>query len=459
MFTRSTACRSAQRVARQQAVRPAQRRGLAAPASGSFQYQSGDAQGVKFASRDLAGPTTTLALVAKAGTRYQPLPGLTEGLQNFAFRSTERRSTLRIVRESELLGAELNSYHTRENLVLEAKFLRDDLPYFVELFGEVAASTKYLPHVYLEEVLPLIQFAHKRFLANPLDMAINSAHSLAFHRGLGVPTASASSTPYTKYLEADTIEWFSKIAYAKPNFAVVANGAEHGELSKWVNEFFGGVPASPLEELTTGTEQSKYYGGQERIAHDGANAMAIAFPGSSSFTGKFYKPELAVLGSLLGGQSSIKWSSGFSLLGNAKASPGTQVKTTSAIYSDAGLLYTTITGNAANVAKTAYSAVELIQKIASGDISAEDIQKAKAAAKFKELENGQDVKAGLVLTGSGLVHNTKAYQIDEVAKAIDGVTDAAVKSAAKSLLENKASVSAVGDLFVLPYAEDLGLKV
>jgi hypothetical protein len=90
MLSRSTACRTAQRVARQQAVRPAQRRGLAAPASGSFQYQSGDAQGVKFASRDFAGPTTTLALVSKAGTRYQPLPGLTEGLQNFAFRVRHR---------------------------------------------------------------------------------------------------------------------------------------------------------------------------------------------------------------------------------------------------------------------------------------------------------------------------------------------------------------------------------
>jgi ubiquinol-cytochrome c reductase core subunit 2 len=28
-------------------------------------------------------------------------------------------------------------------MVLEAKFLRDDLPYFVELFGEVASKTKY----------------------------------------------------------------------------------------------------------------------------------------------------------------------------------------------------------------------------------------------------------------------------------------------------------------------------
>ncbi|KAF2016743.1 LuxS/MPP-like metallohydrolase [Aaosphaeria arxii CBS 175.79] len=459
MFPRSTVCRGAQSAVRRSAVHPAQRRGLAAPASGSFQYQSGDAKGVKFASRDFAGPTTTLALVSKAGTRYQPLPGLTEGLAAFAFRNTERRSTLRIVRESELLGAEVRAYHTRENLVLEAKFLRDDLPYYVELLGEVASQSKFDQYVYKEEVLPLIIAAHKRFLANPAEMAVNSAHSLAFHRGLGNPTASASSVPYTQYLNAEAIEYFSKIAYAKSNFAVVANGAEHGEFSQWVNQFFDGVPAAPIEQTGVGAEQTKYFGGEERIAHAGGNAVVLAFPGSSSFTGKSYKPEVAVLGSLLGGQSNVKWSPGFSILGNTKASPSTYVKTTSAIYSDAGLLYTSIVGSAQNVAKSAYAVVDAIKKVAAGEISKEQFAKAKAAAKFKELENGQDTKAGIELTGSGLVNNNQAYQIDEVAKAIDGVSEEAVKKAAASLLENKATVSSVGDLFVLPFADELGLKV
>jgi ubiquinol-cytochrome c reductase core subunit 2 len=258
-------------------------------------------------------------------------------------------------------------------------------------------------------------------------MATNSVHSLAFHRGLGTPTASASPTPYTKYLDAQTIEYYSKIAYAKPNFAVVANGADHGEFSKWVNEFFDDVPAQASEQSSVGSEQTKYVGGEERVAHDGGNAMVIAFPGSSSFTGKFYKPEIAVLGSLLGGQSAVKWSSGFTILGNA-AAPGTKVTTTSAIYSDAGLLYTTITGSAKGVAETAKAAVDAIKKIAAGEISSEQISKAKAAAKFKELEHGQDIRAGLELTGNGLIHNTKAYQIDEVAKAIDGVSEEALKS-------------------------------
>jgi hypothetical protein len=63
-----------------------QKRGLAAAASGSFSYETGEAGGVKLASRDVPGPTTTVAVVARAGTRFQPLPGLTEGLEKFAFK-------------------------------------------------------------------------------------------------------------------------------------------------------------------------------------------------------------------------------------------------------------------------------------------------------------------------------------------------------------------------------------
>lgn len=89
MISRSAIGRTAQLALRRQScVQPANRRGLAAAASGSteFSYETGDAAGIKVASRDVAGPTTKLAVVAKAGTRYQTLPGLTSGLELFAFK-------------------------------------------------------------------------------------------------------------------------------------------------------------------------------------------------------------------------------------------------------------------------------------------------------------------------------------------------------------------------------------
>jgi ubiquinol-cytochrome c reductase core subunit 2 len=52
-------------------------------------------------------------------------------------------------RESELLGGSLGSTLSKENIVLRAKFLRNDLPYFVEALADVLCYTRYLrtsPH-------------------------------------------------------------------------------------------------------------------------------------------------------------------------------------------------------------------------------------------------------------------------------------------------------------------------
>jgi ubiquinol-cytochrome c reductase core subunit 2 len=334
-------------------------------------------------------------------------------------------------------------------------------------------------HVYAEEILPLLKLSQKKFLGDTQQMALSSVHGIAFHRGLGEPLFPSSSTPVDKYLDASTITGYASAAYAKPNFAVVANGADHAEVEKWIGEFFKDIPSSPASGVPAiGTEQTKYYGGEERIAHASGNTMILGFPGSSSFTGGFYKPEISVLAALLGGESAIKWSPGFSLLSKATSDlPSVKVKTKSAIYSDAGLLYTQFRGSAADVAKAAKKSVETIKAVANGQISKEDIAKAKAQAKYKELEFGQNVNNGIELTGIGLVTGNKAYQVDETAKLIDSVDEAKVKAvsaaskrsrerimltilqAAKTLLENKASVSAVGDLHVLPFAEELGLKV
>ncbi|KAF4625734.1 hypothetical protein G7Y89_g12427 [Cudoniella acicularis] len=461
MISRSAIGRNAQLALRRQCcAKPSNRRGLAASVSGStsFSYETADVSGVKVASRDVAGPTTKLAIVAKAGTRYQPLPGLTVGLEQFAFKNTQKRSALRITRESELLGGQLTSYHTRESLVIEAKFLREDLPYFTELLGEVISQTKYTAHEYHEEVEEVIKLSQKKLLANVSELAINSAHGLAFHRGLGTPLYPSSSTPLSKYLNEESIRQFALDAYAKPNIAIVANGASQAELSKWVGEFFGEVPASSTFKLSS--EPTKYYGGEERISHGSGNSVVIAFPGSSSFTsGASYKPEIAVLAALLGGKSSIKWSPGFSILSKAASSfPGASASTTHYSYSDAGLLSIQFSGSAQAIRGASAEAIKSLKSISEGSISKEDFTKAVALAKYRALEEGQNIEAGLVATGAGLVHGGKPFQIDEVGKAVEVVSADKLKSAAKALLEGKATVSSVGDLYVLPYAEELGLK-
>ncbi len=88
MISRSALTRGSQAALRRQAAKLPQRGFAAATSSAptSASYEPTTVAGVKVASRDDNGPVTRLAIVAKAGTRYEPLPGLTVGLEEFAFK-------------------------------------------------------------------------------------------------------------------------------------------------------------------------------------------------------------------------------------------------------------------------------------------------------------------------------------------------------------------------------------
>ncbi|KAF6821470.1 cytochrome b-c1 complex subunit 2 [Colletotrichum musicola] len=465
MISRPSLARPAQQALRHSScARTISGRRFASAAAGSGAFETADAGGVKVAARDSHGPTTKLAIVAKAGTRYQPLPGLTAGLESFAFKNTQKRSGLRIVRESELLGSQLTSYHTREALVLEASFLRDDLPYFAELLAEVISETKYTTHEFHEEVQPVLRL--KQSGVSAAAQALDAAHAVAFHSGLGSPFNLTPSIPVSPYLSESAVAEFAGAAYAKPNIALVAEGASAANVSKWAGQFFKSVPSSSSSKLAVNSTASKYYGGESRTYGTNGSALVIAFPGSA---GGQVSPELAVLAALLGGKSNIKWSPGFSLISKALGpASGVSTSTVNLSYSDAGLLAVQLSGSAAAVRNAARETVKALKSISEGAVSKEDLTKAIAKAKFDALEATEKRSGSILLAGSGLVHGGKVVEAAESVKSFESVTADKLKAtkmltrlqqATKAILDGKASVAAVGDLYALPYAEELGLRV
>jgi len=454
MISRSALSRGTQLALRSSGATKIAQRGFAAAASEKASYEPTSIAGVKVASRDDGGPTTRLAIVAKAGTRYEPLPGLAVGLEEFAFKNTNKRSALRITRESELLGGQLSSYHTREALVLQANFLRDDLPYFAELLSEVIAQTKYTTHEFREEVESVIRLKQSKVGAAAL--ALDAAHAVAFHNGLGNPLYPSPNTPIAPYLDESNVASYADAVYTKPNIAVIADGASQSALSKWIEPFFRDVRSQSQVTLEQ-TVPSKYRGGETRISKVGGNSVVIGFPGASLGESK---PEVAVLVGLLGGESNIKWSPGFSMLSNATAgTPGARAHAAHFAYSDAGLLTIQISGSASDVRKAAQETVKALKSIAEGGIAKEDVVKAVAKARFNLLSLSETSGAGLVHAGANLISGGQPLQVAERLKALESVNGDKLKAAAKALLEGKASVASVGDLHVLPFAEDLGLKV
>ena len=79
MLSRSSCGRTAQRALR------SSRRAFASAASPSTQYETAEAAGIKVANRELGGATSLLAVVSKAGSRYEPVPGFSDALARYAF--------------------------------------------------------------------------------------------------------------------------------------------------------------------------------------------------------------------------------------------------------------------------------------------------------------------------------------------------------------------------------------
>ncbi|KAI1178227.1 ubiquinol-cytochrome C reductase complex CORE protein 2 precursor [Nemania sp. FL0916] len=459
MLSRTIFSRGTQLAARRQGG--AQLRSYAAAAASSsiptsFAYETTEVAGVKVAARDSRGPTTKLAVVAKAGTRYESAPGLTVGLEEFAFKDTVKRLALRIVRESELLGGQLAAYHTREALVVEASFLREDIPYFTELLAEVISETKYTTHEFHEDVMRVLHLKQARLARDVSALALDAAHSVAYHSGLGASLYPSPSTPLKGYLSEHTIAAYAEAVYNKSNIALVGDGASTQALHQWTEQFFKSVPKeSSISKLKS--TATTYYGGEQRVSHTGGNALVLAFPGSSFGT---FKPEIAVLTALLGARPNVKWSSGFSALAKATSnSPGAVASATNLTYSDAGLLAIQIHGSAPSVRSTAEAAVKALKDIAAGTINKEDLAKAVSTAKFDALDASQSGVSTLLSAGSGIVQTGKPFQVVETVESIGSVTADKLQAAAKAILDGKATVAAVGDLHVLPYAEELGLKV
>lgn len=284
----------------------------------------------------------------------------------------------------------------------------------------------FVAHEFHEDIERIIHLKQAKWAGDAPGLALDAAHAVAFHNGLGASLYPTPSTPVHSYLNESSVAAFAEAAYNKPNIVVVADGATQAGLSKWVEPFFKAVPASPSGQLSLNTSASKYYGGEQRVAHIGQNTLVIAFPGTALGANK---PETDVLIALLGGESSIKWSPGFSLLSKAAAAaPGAQAHARNIAYSDAGLLAIQITGPASAVRKAAEESVKALKSVVDGPVSKEDLTKAIAKAKFDILSASELSGVGLVATGTNVLHGGKPFQVAEAVKAVESVTAEKLKT-------------------------------
>ena len=330
------------------------------------------------------------------------------------------------------MGGLLSSSSSRETVAVSAQCLREDIPYFLEALSDVAILTKYHGNSLLgrlisdyelhDDVLPLAQLEYDAFQTSPVALALESIHTLAFHRGLGYNLLVSPTSP----VHAHDIAEYAAKAYAKANLVLVASGANIEDLTPQIEEFWKDLPAGTA--LTS--PASKYVGGETRIPHRSSqNVFAVAFPGSALY-GSNASSEHVVLAHLLGGPSPIKWSTGHSAL--AKVAKGVSsdvnVLATNISYSDAGLFTILVTGTAADVTKAAAASLKVLRDIAKGStVKPEDIKRAIASARYATYAATEARLSGLEPIGQSILDTGKVVDLETVVSGFDKVTPEKLK--------------------------------
>lgn len=262
----------------------------------------------------------------------------------------------------------------REHLYLTAQCLRGDENHFLQVLAAVLGSTQYLPHEYSELVLPIVQTEAQSALSNPTALALDTAHAVAFRRGLGNSLYASAHSP----VSASDVQAYAQQAFAKSNIAVLGSGISTEKLQQAVQSAFGSGSGS--SSLSGGS--TTYYGGEQRIAldsHSGSQPTMVIAYGTTNASA-----DLTVLPHLVGGESSIKWSAGSSPLSQAAAKvAGASARSFLIPYSDASLFGVVVAApTSAGVATVAKDVVAALKSV--NGAKDEDVKKAVAKAKFAD---------------------------------------------------------------------------
>jgi ubiquinol-cytochrome c reductase core subunit 2 len=258
------------------------------------------------------------------------------------------------------------------------------------------------------------------------------------------------------------IEIDSALAYAEKNLvapktALVGYGVNHTDLMNAASYYFSGFNSSN----TSAVASSQYHGGEhfEELALVDGVHYAIAMPTAGLKSDDVYTA--AVLRELFGSNTTaaVAYGSNHSLLADVKASSGVRVETFADAYSDAGLFGFYVTSDAPNdeIAVAIKRAVGLLKEVAAGSFGQAGpsvaVQRAVEAAKFKMLDDSVDRLDKVRQLHQQLVSSKVAGSA--VVAGLEGVTASKLSAFAGKLLAAKPSISALGDVYGLPYQDQL----
>ena len=379
------------------------------------------------------------------------MPGTAFAAQQLAFKSTQKRSALKLFRDVDVVGGALSAVAGRETLAYTASGTRDCLPLLTEAVAETLTAPK-LDAWELDENAAWTAAQLAAAQAAPGAAIAQAVHAAAF--GEASPLGKAPATAGQAGVE-DVKAYLS--AHVQGKNAVLAGvNVDHAQLVEAGDLLLLGVPEGAPAKF----EAVKPRGGEFITRTDaGVTEVGLGF----AVTGLDAKATLAlqVLQAALGtapppgltrGSAKTQISD---LLAKIKAGDtalpsGSTVSSGVYTYSDAALF--TLTGATAGQATGVWldTVVALLKEVAGGKLTDAEVNNAKKVATLKAVGAVDGIHGLSADMGAQLALTGKYQGAAEQAAAFAGVKTADVAAAAKSVLAGTVGLAATGNAAALP---------
>jgi processing peptidase subunit alpha len=151
--------------------------------------------GLRIASENVAGPTSTIGIFIDSGSRNESpfCTGASHLLERMAFKSTANRSHFRLVREAEAIGGNVMANASRETMFYTGDAIKTFMPELVELLVDTVRNPLFNEWE-VQAQLAKVKAETAESVNNPQVALYEALHSAGFIGGLGQPLMAPESS-------------------------------------------------------------------------------------------------------------------------------------------------------------------------------------------------------------------------------------------------------------------------
>lgn len=418
--------------------------------------------GVKIASETSTNPVASIGLYIDSGTIYEtPISvGSTHLLERMAFKSTTNRSYLRVVREMEAIGGNMQATATREHMAYTVDALKTYVPEMVELLIDSVRNPAFL-NWEVNEQLQKVKDEISEASSNPQLLLIEAIHTAGYSGALANPFLAPESS--INRLNSSILEEFVARNYTAPRIVLAASGVEHEELLSFAKPLLSDLPSVPRSQ----EPKSVYVGGDYRCqAGSGKTHIALAFDLSGGWRKDKDGMAMSVLQLLLGGGGAF--SAGgpgkgmYSRLYLNVMNEHPEVESFTAfnnIYNNTALFGIQATVVPEFASKAVDIAVrELIAVATPGQVNQVQLDRAKQATKSAILMNLEARNVVSEDIGRQILTYGERKPVEHFLKAVEEITLKDISSLAQKLISSPLTMASHGEVTGVPSYDSVSSK-